>query len=72
MSVAPHLYKVVSENDKVRVLDSFMNPGEKTEMHSHPALVAVALTSAKVKFTLSHAQLPSALRSPNPEDRAIP
>ena len=28
-----------------------MNPGEKTEMHSHPAVVAVALSAAKVKFT---------------------
>ena len=33
-----------------------MNPGEKTEMHSHPAVEAIALTSAKVKFTLPGGQ----------------
>ncbi len=56
ISIAPHVYKVISENDKVRILDSTMNPGKKTEMHSHPAVVAIALTSAKVKFTLPGGQ----------------
>ena len=43
VKVAPHAYKVVLENDKVRVLESRMKPGDKTEMHGHPALVAVAM-----------------------------
>lgn len=56
VSIAPHVYKVISENDKVRVLDTHMNPGEKTEMHSHPAVVAISLTNDKVKFTLPGGQ----------------
>ena len=41
-----------------------MNPEEKTEMHSHPAVVAVALTSAKVKFTLPGGQVMEAELEP--------
>jgi quercetin dioxygenase-like cupin family protein len=49
--VAPHVYKVVLENDRVRVLDVRGKPGDKTEMHSHPAVVAIAVTDGKVRFT---------------------
>jgi len=50
-TVAPKVYKVLFENDRVRVLDYHAKPGEKAAMHSHPAVVAYAVTSAKVKFT---------------------
>ena len=50
VSVAPHADKVVLENDRVRVLDSHLKPGEKTEMHSHPDIVAHIVTGGKVKF----------------------
>ncbi len=53
VSVAPNLYKVLLENDKVRVLDTRYGPGVKSEMHSHPDLVAVALTPAKAILTLA-------------------
>lgn len=56
VKVAPHAYKVVLENDRVRVLESRMKPGETTEMHSHPDLVACALSAAKFKFTLPDGQ----------------
>jgi hypothetical protein len=29
VSIAPHVYKVISENDKVRILDSTMDPGRE-------------------------------------------
>ncbi|MEE9285647.1 MAG: cupin domain-containing protein [Dehalococcoidia bacterium] len=51
MQVAPHAYKVVLENDLVRVLESRMKPGETTEMHSHPDVVACAFRDGKFKFT---------------------
>ena len=51
VKIAPHAYKVVLENDRVRVLESRMKPGDKTEMHGHPALVACAITGGKFKFT---------------------
>ncbi len=53
VSVAPNLYKVLLENDKVRVLETRYGPGVKSEMHSHPDLVAVALTPAKAILTLA-------------------
>ncbi len=52
-SAAPNLYKVLLENDKVRILETRYGPGVKSEMHSHPDLVAVALTPAKAIFTLA-------------------
>ncbi len=56
VSVVPDLYKVLFENDRVRVLETRYGPGAKSEMHSHPDLVVVALTPAKVKFTLADGQ----------------
>ena len=53
VSVAPNLYKVLLENDKVRVLETRYGPGVKSEMHSHPDLVAVALTPSKAILTLA-------------------
>ena len=47
----PKHYKVVTENDQVRVLRSHYGPHEKSVMHSHPNTVAVFLTDSSVKFT---------------------
>ncbi len=46
-------YKVVFENDQVRVLRISYGPHEKSVMHYHPAGVAVFLTSGKGKFTFA-------------------
>ena len=51
VSVAPDHYKVLEENDRVRILEYKGGPGTKTEMYSHPDIVAVALSDAKVRFT---------------------
>ena len=53
----PDNYKVMFENQRVRVLDVRYGPGVKSEMHSHPDLVVVALTPASVKFTLAGGQV---------------
>jgi quercetin dioxygenase-like cupin family protein len=45
-------YKVVIDNDEVRVLRSKYAPHEKSVMHEHPASVAVFLSDSHVKFTL--------------------
>jgi len=45
-------YKVMLENDQVRVLRIHYNPRDKSVMHEHPASVAVFLTASKVKFTV--------------------
>jgi len=52
MKVAPESYKVLLENDRVRVLEYRIKPGKKDAMHSHPDNVVYALTPGKFKFTL--------------------
>ena len=45
-------YKVMLENDQVRVLRIHYNRGEKSVMHEHPASVVVFLNTSKAKFTM--------------------
>ena len=45
-------YKIVAENERVRVLKAAYGPGEKSVMHEHPDTFAVFLTDAKARFTL--------------------
>ncbi len=52
VKVAPGVYKVILENDRVRVLSVTLKPGEKTPMHSHPANIVYPLNAGKVRFTL--------------------
>jgi hypothetical protein len=52
VKVASDIYKVLIENDSVRVLEGQMKQGTKSEMHSHPKSVAVCLNDQRLKFTL--------------------
>jgi hypothetical protein len=45
-------YKVVLENDRVRVLEYRDRPGEKTRQHRHPAFVLYALSPFKRRLIL--------------------
>ena len=56
VQVAGDFYKVLVENDKVRVLEYRGPPGAKTAMHSHPAVVACPITSGKFRFTMPDGQ----------------
>jgi len=51
VKLSPSLYKVVLENDQVRVLEYRVKPGDKEPMHSHPAAVVYLLTDGKAKAT---------------------
>lgn len=53
MKAAPDHCKVAFENDYVRVLRWTVPAGGKVEMHEHPALVSVSLTSGKSRFTMA-------------------
>jgi hypothetical protein len=46
-------YKVLLENDDVRVLEYRDQPGEKTHEHQHPAFVVYAVQPFKRRLTLS-------------------
>lgn len=50
VTVAPHIYEVVLENDRVRVLLVCGNAGDRSDLHTHPAQVAVALTDGGYRF----------------------
>ena len=49
--VAPHIYKVLFENEQVRLLEVIMQPGDSSEMHSHPDNLLYVLSDGKVTFT---------------------
>ena len=51
VTTSPQFYKVLLENDKVRVLEYRLKPGEKEPMHSHSAGVVYELTGGKLKVT---------------------
>jgi len=50
-TVAPHAYKVLFENEQVRLLEVSMEPGSSTEMHSHPDNLVYILSDGKYAFT---------------------
>jgi quercetin dioxygenase-like cupin family protein len=50
----PDKYKVVLENERVRVLEYRDKPGQKTDMHTHPDFVLQAMAPFKRKLTLSN------------------
>ena len=53
VKVAGGQYKVIAENEDVRILEGNLAPGVKTAMHSHPALMAVILQPAVTKWTMA-------------------
>jgi quercetin dioxygenase-like cupin family protein len=53
VKVARNNFKVLLENEHVRVLDFHSKSGEKIPMHSHPAYVTYAISgSGKTTFHL--------------------
>jgi quercetin dioxygenase-like cupin family protein len=51
VTVGPRHYRVLFENDRVRLLEFSSKPGDKVGMHSHPSMVVYALTAYKVRHT---------------------
>ena len=51
--VAPDVYKLLYENDRVRVIRVATMPGHKTPMHSHPgSTFRYSMTHTKVRLTM--------------------
>ncbi len=46
----PDMYKVILENDKVRVIEITKAPGDKDDMHGHPDNIVYAMTDAKIRL----------------------
>ena len=53
----PDLYKVVFENERVRVLEYLDAPGDRTTMHAHPDTVMYTLSSFKRRLTAGGRQV---------------
>ncbi len=53
----PDKYKVIFENERVRVLDYRDKPGEKTKRHKHPAFVLYALSAFKRNIHLDNRKI---------------
>jgi quercetin dioxygenase-like cupin family protein len=50
----PDKYKVIFENERVRVLEYRDKPGEKTEAHQHPNSVLVMLSDFQRRLTIGN------------------
>jgi len=49
---ASNVYKLIMENDRVRVFDVRFKPGEKAVMHGHPDHVVYVLVDGTLKLSL--------------------
>ncbi len=56
VKISPQYYKVLFENDQVRVLEYQLKAGEKEKMHTHPAGVVYSLGEGQIKSTLQDGQ----------------
>jgi quercetin dioxygenase-like cupin family protein len=50
---ASNVYKILNENDRVRVLQVTFKPGDKASMHHHPEHVVYVLKGGRLKLTTS-------------------
>jgi hypothetical protein len=57
VKVDPQHYKVIFENEQVRVLHIHYGPHEKSVMHSHPDAVVVFESDAHMKMTDARRQV---------------
>ena len=56
IKLSPQLYTIRLDNDRVRVYEYHLKPGEKEPMHSHPAGVVYVLKGATLSDTLPGGQ----------------
>lgn len=47
----PSVVKLRFENDRVRVLETISNPGDREHLHSHPANVVYVVAGGKLRMT---------------------
>lgn len=47
---SPGIYKVLQENNELRVVLATWKPGQRDEMHSHPVNATYALTACQVRL----------------------
>lgn len=55
-AVAPHVYKTVFENDRLRLLEVTMAPGAESDLHSHPDYLVYALSDGNVRLSAANGE----------------
>lgn len=60
----PDKYKVIFENDRVRVLEYRDRPGDRTSLHQHPDAVMFPLSSFRRRFHSAAGSGPEATIQP--------
>jgi quercetin dioxygenase-like cupin family protein len=53
VAVAPGAYRVVIDNERVRVLEARIRPGQRVGTHAHPDHVVVVTAPGKLELTTS-------------------
>jgi quercetin dioxygenase-like cupin family protein len=51
LSVGPTIYRLILENERVRVMEVRFQPGEKITAHTHPDHVVVVTSAGKLAIT---------------------
>ena len=52
LAAAANVYRLLMENDRVRVMEALFKPGDKAEMHHHPDHVVYVNNDSKLKIRL--------------------
>jgi len=52
VSASPGMYKVLLENDQVRVVEYSVKPGERDQPHTHPPKVSYVASGGSLRITL--------------------
>lgn len=52
----PDFYKIVFENDRVRVLEYLDHPGDHTTLHAHPDSVMITLSDFERRLSIGDQQ----------------
>ena len=65
VKVAPKNVKVLFENNRVRVIEVHLKPGEKIPSHSHPANLIFSLSTSKGKYRTSDGEITVSDFKPN-------
>jgi quercetin dioxygenase-like cupin family protein len=51
IAVGPNIYRLILENERVRVMEARFKPGEKIAAHTHPDHVLVVTAAGKLAIT---------------------
>jgi quercetin dioxygenase-like cupin family protein len=51
IAIAPTIYKVLFENDQVRMLEVTMMPGDASAMHYHPDSIVYVVAGGKARMS---------------------